>query len=119
MNTCVPSRIAYNHTLRGGKTAGEYTKLGPAGSIHECIDQCCGADTCEVAFFLHGQCYGVQCYTGELCQNVDVGEQFTKDFTPTIAYMNTREGQRQKQKGKHTFYGHVSRLCAFLEFYWQ
>lgn len=95
---CVPSRIAYNHTLKGGKTAGEYKKLGPSGSIHQCIDQCCNEDTCDVAFFLHNQCYGVQCYTDELCQKVTVDGQFTKDFTPTIAYMNSREGVRQRNK---------------------
>ena len=99
--SCVPSRIAYNHTLKGGRTAGEYRKLGPSSSIQECIDQCCQSELCDVAFFLNRYCYGVQCYTAELCQTIAVEEQFTKDFTPTISYMNKREGKRLKHKGAY------------------
>ncbi|XP_031552204.1 adhesive plaque matrix protein 2-like isoform X2 [Actinia tenebrosa] len=93
---CVPSRIAYNFTLRGGKTAGKVQEIGVVDNVYDCIDRCCQSESCDVAFFLKQKCYTVECYSDELCQSVPVKK--SKSFNPTIVYMNKRNNKRQKHK---------------------
>lgn len=95
---CIPSRIAYNYTLKGGKNAGNVKELGKVQSIYDCMDKCCESDTCDVAFFLKQKCYTVECFSEELCQSVPIRN--AKTFNPTIVYMNKRDNARQKHKGK-------------------
>ena len=94
---CVPSRIITNHSLKGGKTAGEVKDLGMVESIEDCINKCCEEKTCEVAFVVDKKCHSVECYGDELCQSVPVEED--EKFSPTVVYMNVRNGKRIKDKG--------------------
>ncbi|XP_048578616.1 adhesive plaque matrix protein 2 isoform X2 [Nematostella vectensis] len=95
-NQCVPSRIAYNYTLKGGKSAGNVEELGRVESVHECMEKCCDRDTCDVAFYLKDTCYSVECYADELCQSVPIKK--SKTFNPTVVYMNKRNGKRLRHK---------------------
>ncbi|EDO29098.1 predicted protein, partial [Nematostella vectensis] len=97
-NQCVPSRIAYNYTLKGGKSAGNVEELGRVESVHECMEKCCDRDTCDVAFYLKDTCYSVECYADELCQSVPIKK--SKTFNPTVVYMNKRNGKRLRHKGR-------------------
>ena len=94
---CIPSRIITNHTLKGGKTAGELKDLGMVESVEDCIEKCCGEKTCEVAFLVDNKCYSVECYGDELCQTLPVEDE---TFSPTIVFMNKRNDKRMKDKGK-------------------
>ena len=98
---CIPSRIITNHTLRGGKTAGELKELGIAESVEDCIEKCCGEKTCEVAFLVDSKCHSVECYGDELCQSLPVEDE---EFSPTVVFMNKRNGKRMKDKGKASNY---------------
>ena len=95
---CTPSRIVYNHTLLGGKTAGVVKDLGEVPSVHHCVDKCCERKTCEVAFYLNQTCYAIECYAKELCQSVPV--ERNKNLKATIVYMNKRNNLRQEDKGR-------------------
>ncbi|XP_073240537.1 uncharacterized protein [Porites lutea] len=92
---CTPSRIIINHTLKGGKTAGELKDLGLVESVEDCIDKCCEEKTCEVAFLVDKKCHSVECYGDELCQIEPVEDD---KFSPTVVYMNVRNGKRMKDK---------------------
>ncbi|XP_078359805.1 uncharacterized protein LOC144644233 isoform X3 [Oculina patagonica] len=92
---CTPSRIMTNHTLRGGKTAGQIKDLGMVESVEDCIEKCCGEKTCEVAFLVDGKCHSIECYGDELCQTFPVEDE---TFSPTVVYMNKRNGKRMKDK---------------------
>lgn len=94
---CTPSRIVANHTLKGGKTAGEIKDLGMVESIEDCIEKCCDEKACEVAFLVDGKCHSVECYGDELCQSLPIEDE---QISPTIVYMNIRNGARIKDKGK-------------------
>ena len=97
---CTPSRIIINHTLKGGKTAGELKDLGMVESVEDCIEKCCEEKTCEVAFIVDNKCHSVECYGDELCQSLPVEDE---NISPTVVYMNVRNGKRIKDKGELQF----------------
>lgn len=66
-------------------------------SVEDCIEKCCREKTCEVAFLVDNKCHSVECYGDELCQSVPVEDE---KFSPTVVYMNKRNGKRMKDKGK-------------------
>lgn len=86
-----------NHTLRGGKTAGQIKDLGTVESVEDCIEKCCREKTCEVAFLVDSKCHSIECYGDELCQTFPVEDE---TFSPTVVYMNKRNGKRMKDKSK-------------------
>lgn len=93
---CTPSRIIVKHTLKGGRTAGEIKDLGMVESVEGCIEKCCGERKCEVAFLVNNTCHSVECYGDELCQSVTMEDE---NLSPTIIYMNRRNGKRMKDRG--------------------
>ena len=70
-------------------------------NVEDCIEKCCREKTCEVAFLVDKKCHSVECYGDELCQSVPVEDE---TFSPTVVYMNKRNGKRIKDKGKVTNY---------------
>lgn len=86
------------HTLKGGRTAGEIKELGIVESAEDCIEKCCGEKNCEVAFLVNDTCHSVECYGDELCQSVPMEDE---NISPTIIYMNSRNGKRSKDKGNY------------------
>lgn len=93
---CLYSRVAYNHSIVGGKQAGEVIDLGKFIDIHDCADKCCQHENCEVAQVMGNKCYAVDCYTKDLCKS-KVGS--VTDSPTMLVYMNKRNGKRQKHKG--------------------
>ena len=65
-------------------------------SVEDCIDKCCDEKACEVAFLVDKKCHSVECYGDELCQTEPVEDD---KFSPTVVYMNVRNGKRMKDKG--------------------
>lgn len=70
-------------------------------SVEDCIEKCCREKTCEVAFLVDSKCHSVECYGDELCQSIPVEDEM---FSPTVVYMNKRNGKRMKDKGKEANY---------------
>ena len=91
------SRVAYNHTLAGGKHAGEVIDLGKFVDVRDCATKCCEHANCEVAHVHKDHCYAVDCYTKDLCKS----QKAKRSDGPTVlVYMNKRNEVRQKDKGK-------------------
>ena len=70
--TCHPDSILAGHSLKGGTRAGRFESLGETASMHACLQRCCTKQTCDVALLIDGRCYGVACFSMELCEAVPV-----------------------------------------------
>jgi len=57
-------------TLRGGINAGTFKKLAQFVAMQLCIRLCCEEKGCDVALMSGKNCYGVQCFSEELCTAV-------------------------------------------------
>jgi len=66
--SCNQSPIQTNMTLKGGIEAGYFRKLAEHVAMQLCIELCCEEKGCDVAFMSGKNCYGVQCFSVELCQ---------------------------------------------------
>eukprot|EP00795_Rhopilema_esculentum_P005312 gene5312-481_t len=95
-DVCVPSRVAYNYTLAGGRFAGEMMDLGPVVDPKDCAQKCCDHVSCEVVQISRGRCFAFGCYTKELCQSKRIEGNPTNDST--LIYMNKRNDARQSDK---------------------
>lgn len=65
--SCKESTIEQNVTLKGGLEAGYFRKLAQHVAMRLCVELCCEEKGCDVAFMWGKNCYGVQCFTHELC----------------------------------------------------
>lgn len=68
--SCKESAIQQNVTLKGGIDAGYFRKLAQHVAMRLCVELCCEEKGCDVAFMWGKNCYGVQCFTHELCSTV-------------------------------------------------
>ncbi|XP_028405506.1 uncharacterized protein LOC114528113 isoform X2 [Dendronephthya gigantea] len=59
-----------NKTLLGGFETGNYTFLGRTKNMRQCVQKCCSLGKCDVAYSIDDNCYGVECFSENLC-NVD------------------------------------------------
>ncbi|KAJ7382468.1 hypothetical protein OS493_034629 [Desmophyllum pertusum] len=57
-------------TFRGGLNAGSFLDTGVVSNIKECVDNCCHATKCDVAFVIMKRCFLVTCYSSRLCQSI-------------------------------------------------
>ena len=71
-STCHSDRILVGHSLKGGTRAGRFDVLGETASMHACLQRCCSKKTCDVALLIDGRCYGVACYSEDLCEAIPV-----------------------------------------------
>jgi len=95
-DVCLPSRVAYNYTLKGGDFAGEKMDLGPVVDLHDCAQKCCDHISCEVAQVTAGKCLAFACYTKEACQSEAVANSSIPQSV--LIYMNKRNNNRQNDK---------------------
>lgn len=70
IESCLQSPIKQNVTLRGGINAGSFKKLAQYVAMQLCIRLCCEEKGCDVALMSGKNCYGVQCFSEELCTAV-------------------------------------------------
>ncbi|RMX60284.1 hypothetical protein pdam_00021442 [Pocillopora damicornis] len=70
IESCAQSPIRQNVTLRGGINAGSFKKLAQFVAMQLCIRLCCEEKGCDVALMSGKNCYGVQCFSEELCTAV-------------------------------------------------
>ena len=69
---CHSDKILAGHSLKGGTRAGHFLTLGETASMHACLQRCCSRHSCDVALLIDGRCYGVACFSKELCEAIPV-----------------------------------------------
>ena len=83
-SSCLNSPISYNVTLRNGIRSGYFRDQGRVENMGVCIQKCCGAEDCDVAFLLKQRCYLVTCYTKKGCQTVPARHSL---FRPRVSHV--------------------------------
>ncbi|XP_002155707.1 uncharacterized protein LOC100210596 [Hydra vulgaris] len=69
---CKRSHIMYNHTLKGGLRAGNFSMLASVDDIEVCAALCCEEKDCDLALMIGDNCYAGDCASPELCSAVPV-----------------------------------------------
>ena len=82
--SCLSSPISYNVTLRNGIRSGYFRDQGRVENMGACIQKCCGAEDCDVAFLLKQRCYLVTCYTKKGCETVPARHSV---FRPRVSHV--------------------------------
>lgn len=62
------SDILKNASLEGQLKAGNFTYLGEVHNMEECMGMCCSSKKCQLAYLDKKKCYGVKCFSEELCK---------------------------------------------------
>ncbi|XP_032226585.2 uncharacterized protein LOC5502428 [Nematostella vectensis] len=62
------SDVLKNASLQGQLSAGNFTYLGDVKDMEECMGMCCAQKGCQLAYLDKMKCYGVKCYSQELCK---------------------------------------------------
>lgn len=62
------SDVVQNASLEGQLHAGNFTFLGAVKDMEECMSLCCASKRCQLAYMDKAKCYGVKCYSEELCK---------------------------------------------------
>lgn len=62
------SDIVHNAGLEGQLKAGNFSLLGEVKDMEECMSLCCATKKCQLAYLDKVNCYGVKCYSEELCK---------------------------------------------------
>ena len=60
--------MVQNASLEGQLQAGNFTFLGAVKDMEECMSLCCASKRCQLAYMDKAKCYGVKCYSEELCK---------------------------------------------------
>ena len=69
-DSCETSPVRQNVTLHGGIKAGYFHKLAQYVAMELCVQLCCQEKGCDVAFMIGKNCYGVKCFSEDLCRVV-------------------------------------------------
>ena len=104
---CSNVEVEHNVTLKGGTRAGIFKDVGKIGSMKKCVSSCCDRPDCDIAYFLNGHCFSVQCLDTNLCQSSP--EPAGPGDTVSLAYMN-KAGIGEYKRGE---YYSEPNLCQF------
>lgn len=83
-STCQARKIYNNATLIGGMKAGNYTPLGKATHLQDCIGRACDLNEGHLALMLGRYCYSVMCHNQRICQTIPAKPTQLK---PKVAYL--------------------------------
>lgn len=83
-STCQARKIYNNATLIGGMKAGNYTPLGKAVHLQDCIGRACDLNEGHLALMLGRYCYSVMCHNQRICQTIPAKPTHLK---PKVAYL--------------------------------
>lgn len=106
--TCQSDSILAGHSLRGGTRAGRFSSLGETANIHACLQRCCSKRTCDVALLIDGRCYGVACFSKELCEAVQVPHPHFVFSQLGFLNKGQKRGDIQRNQEFHCQYGNLS-----------
>ena len=65
---CSSSSVNYNVTLSRGAKAGQFYKLDNVPTMEGCVEHCCNAKKCDIAFVISKKCYLVSCHNKDSCK---------------------------------------------------
>ena len=83
-STCQARKIYNNVTLLGGMRAGNYTALGRATHLEDCIGRACDLNEGHLALMLGRYCYSVMCNNQRTCQTIPAKPS---QLRPKVAYL--------------------------------
>lgn len=83
-STCQARKIYNNVTLLGGMRAGNYTPLGRAVHLEDCIGRACDLNEGHLALMLGRYCYSVMCSNQRTCQTIPAKPSHLR---PKVAYL--------------------------------
>ena len=100
-------QISFQNTdLRGSETAGVFKDVGDVTSLDECIERCCAARECHIAYMKKRRCFAVTCHFPSLCQPVKVGRSLVH-----VGFVS-RDGESVYIKGESLCYFYVYSLYS-------
>ena len=82
---CKAKNKVENVTLVDGIGAGNFTDLGHVPDMSDCVSRCCSVSTCELAFRIEDDCYGVTCYSEHSCRTRSARNSMS--LRPMIAFV--------------------------------
>lgn len=83
-STCQTRKIYNNVTLLGGTKAGNYTSLGKAEHLQDCVGRACDLNEGHVALMIGSYCFSVTCHNERVCQTIPAKPTHLK---PKVAYL--------------------------------
>ena len=83
-STCQTRKIYNNVTLLGGTKAGNYTSLGKAEHLQDCVGRACDLNEGHVALMIGRYCFSVTCHNERVCQTIPAKPTQLK---PKVAYL--------------------------------
>lgn len=113
-SSCYRSTILQNVTLRGGIEAGYFRKLAEHVAMKLCVELCCEEKGCDVAFMWGKHCYGVQCFSHELCEAIPAKQNIEG---PLMLSHVTFQGQKCKLTDTHS--SNENYFAYFLCKFWR
>ncbi|XP_078344489.1 uncharacterized protein LOC144630083 isoform X2 [Oculina patagonica] len=105
---CHSDKILGGHSLKGGTRAGHFETLGETASMHACLQRCCSKHTCDVALLIDGRCYGVACYSKELCEAIPVPHPHFVFSQLGFVTKGQKRGDIEKNQEFHCQYGNLT-----------
>ena len=87
-------RVYKNKTLLGGFETGNYTFLGRMNKMQQCIQKCCSMGKCDVAYSIDGNCYGIECFSENLCHVDNEVPDTTKTEISIIKDIKLKQSRR-------------------------
>ena len=82
---CKAKNKVENVTLVDGIGAGNFTDLGHVSDMNDCVSRCCSVSTCELAFRIEDDCYGITCYSENSCRTRSARNAMS--LKPMIAFV--------------------------------
>lgn len=108
---CHSDKILAGHSLKGGTRAGHFEALGETASMHACLQRCCSGHACDVALLIDGRCYGVACFSKELCEAIPVPHPHFVFSQLGFVTKGQKRGDIEKNQGKAQCRPRASVVC--------
>lgn len=105
---CHTDKIFSGHSLKGSTRAGHFDTLGETPSMHACLQRCCSKHTCDVALLIDGHCFGVACYSKELCEPVPIPHPHFVFSQLGLVSKGQKRGEIEKNRVFHCEYGNLT-----------
>ena len=101
---CHTDKIFSGHSLKGSTRAGHFDTLGETPSMHACLQRCCSKHTCDVALLIDGHCFGVACYSKELCEPVPIPHPHFVFSQLGLVSKGQKRGEIEKNRGRYPLF---------------
>ncbi|XP_022788267.1 uncharacterized protein LOC111328157 [Stylophora pistillata] len=105
---CHTDKIFSGHSLKGSTRAGHFDTLGETPSMQACLQRCCSKRTCDVALLIDGHCFGVACYSKELCEPIPIPHPHFVFSQLGLVSKGQKRGEIEKNQEFHCQYGNLT-----------